>query len=595
MNPHITPRDLGLPQERFYDHQLWALAELEDRTERVLMLDAPTGSGKSLLCAAWARMNRRPLLYCCETITLQEQFLRAFPGSRMVMGRARYATRDYPNAYPDLNAGDCTAHDAEDTCRWCTPTENCPYAVAREEALDSDQAVLNVAYWLAACSGAHSVWDQSLNRAPYENHCWSCGGRVSSLTEPVCTTCGWFRCPTCGLCERGCPGGPYRRPHGQGRWVVLDEADLLERILLDHVSVAVPVATLGMGPTIVKNPTREGGKLADWGPWLQVAIQRCEEKAKDAAEQASQVRTARGAVKHLRAHRYWIETKDRVDTLLADLQAGGENWVLDTAARTYTFKPIRLTRELAHEALWSHGTRFLLMSGTLISKEAMCADLCLDPADVGWVSVPSTYPAENRRVYYWPAAEATYANQDESRPQLVAAADRILDAYPERTLIHTHSYDLARYMVARSRHSGRMVTHQDARDRGEALDLYRSTPGAVLVTPSLERGVDLPYDDCRCQIILKVPFPSLGDQQVSARLHAPGGQLWYTVQTIRSLVQMVGRSNRQPDDWSDTWIIDKSFSRMLRNFNLFPSYVREALVMDRGLITTRLVRGVRPA
>ncbi len=592
----ITPGDLGLPQKEFYDHQLWALAELEDHHEDIIMLDAPTGAGKTVLAAAWARMNGRPLLYCCETITLQQQFLRSFPYSRMVMGRGHYPTSNEPALFPSVSCGDCTAKSSTDKCRWCRDREECPYILAREEALDAELTALNMSYWITACGkSGRSPWDQSLDRELYKNHCWLCHTMVSSLTSSVCESCGWYRCDECGACEKGCPGGPYRRPHGQGRYIVLDEADLLERVLLDHIAVSVPAKDLGLGPTLTKNPTRTGGKRADWCPWLDVAV----ESARGAAAKSHREADAnfrRGALPAAARQRrdgdHWAELARRVSALSADLEMGNDNWVLDVSenGRRYTFKPIRLTPEQTKSALWSHGTRFMLMSGTLISKEAVCADLGIDPSVVGWVSVPCTYPAENRRVYYWPVCAATYENRATTRPLLVAAADRILDAYPERTLLHTHSYDLAKFVMEHSRFSGRMLTYSSSREREQALAKYRKTPGAVLVAPSMERGIDLPGDAGRCQIILKVPFPSLGDQQVSARLHAPGGQLWYTVQTIRSIVQQAGRIVRHPEDWGDTWIIDGAFSRMLKNFRLFPEYFREALIMDRGLIEARLRR-----
>jgi len=85
-------------------------------------------------------------------------------------------------------------------------------------------------------------------------------------------------------------------------------------------------------------------------------------------------------------------------------------------------------------------------------------------------------------------------------------------------------------------------------EKDQALQRYLATEGAVLIAPSMDRGVDLPGDACRVQVVAKVPFPNLGDKQVNKRLYTRGGQEWYAVQAVRSLVQMTGRGVRSPED-----------------------------------------------
>lgn len=95
----------------------------------------------------------------------------------------------------------------------------------------------------------------------------------------------------------------------------------------------------------------------------------------------------------------------------------------------------------------------------------------------------------------------------------------------------------------------------------------------------MDRGVDLKDDDCRVVVVAKVPFPYLGDKQVSARLHSPGGQAWYTVQTIRTLVQMTGRGVRHEDDWCESYVLDSVMLKQLwkKDKRLFPGWWAEAV------------------
>lgn len=152
----------------------------------------------------------------------------------------------------------------------------------------------------------------------------------------------------------------------------------------------------------------------------------------------------------------------------------------------------------------------------------------------------------------------------------------------ENVLIHTHTYALAKEITkeyARSDvlHGRRVWTYQDSRDREEALDGFKRD-GGVLVAPSMDRGIDLPGDECRVQIICKLPLPYLGDAQISARLKTRGGELWYAAQTARGLIQMTGRAVRSETDWATTYVLDSTFgSWKKRNKALLPGWWQDAV------------------
>ena len=79
-------------------------------------------------------------------------------------------------------------------------------------------------------------------------------------------------------------------------------------------------------------------------------------------------------------------------------------------------------------------------------------------------------------------------------------------------------------------------------------------------------------------VVAKVPYPNLGDKQVSSRLHSPGGELWYQVQSIRSLVQMTGRGVRHDADYCTTYILDSSFISLWKKWgHLIPKWWSAAI------------------
>lgn len=204
------------------------------------------------------------------------------------------------------------------------------------------------------------------------------------------------------------------------------------------------------------------------------------------------------------------------------------------------------------------------------------------------VSVESTFPPERRPIYVHPIAKMSNKNKDNAYPLIALAVLKIIAKHPDdKILVHTVSYALNRYLLdslSLQPSFARVVTYHAADEKQRAIDQYMYQSSAVLLAPSLDRGIDLPGDDCRVIVVCKIPFPSLGDKQISTRLHSRGGQSWYSVRTIRSLVQMTGRGMRSQHDFCESYILDAQFIEMIwrKSKHLLPTWWKEALVWDRG-------------
>ena len=200
------------------------------------------------------------------------------------------------------------------------------------------------------------------------------------------------------------------------------------------------------------------------------------------------------------------------------------------------------------------------------------------------ISVQTSFPVERRPIYIVPITSMARKNKENAYPEIAKAIQKIIELHPEsKILVHTVSYELTRFLYDHMG-SDRLITYYAAKDKQKAIDTYIYTKGSVLLAPSLDRGIDLPHDDCRVIVICKVPFPSLGDKQVSARLYGKNGRAWYTVRTIRSIVQMTGRGMRSEDDFCESYILDKDFLDQIwrRNKHLLPKWWLDALVWNRG-------------
>ena len=166
-------------------------------------------------------------------------------------------------------------------------------------------------------------------------------------------------------------------------------------------------------------------------------------------------------------------------------------------------------------------------------------------------------------------------------PALAKALQGIMDKHPdEKMLVHTVSYKIRDFLVKKLA-SDRFITHA-VKDRATKLDFFkRSVKPLVLISPSMDRGVDLPEEECRVVVICKMPYPDLGDTQVNRRVHASAdGNAWYAHKTVSSVIQMSGRAVRSETDQAATYILDRQFERLYNEHrSLFPQWFREAVIM----------------
>lgn len=346
---------------------------------------------------------------------------------------------------------------------------------------------------------------------------------------------------------------------------------------MGHVEVRISERRLKQyGLTTPKYVT----KPESWAEWAEDAYEKVRRQPPKRSD-TSDIKAVREAKRHTILVQKLKELREGLDT-------GG--WVFAGDRSQVSFKPVTVDR-LGADKLWQHGDKWLLMSATVISADEMLESLGWGEEDE-WrlVKCPSTFKPENRKVIVWPVASMTFKGKDESIPKLVEAVTTICKDNPDdRILVHSTSYSLTNEIVGGLRFAygvggncRRMtVTYTESRGKDEALARYLAVSNAILVAPSLDRGIDLPGDACRVQIICKVPFLNLKDKQVSARLYGTGraGKVWYAVNAIRTIIQMTGRAVRSEDDYATTWILDRQFVDNLYSGyrNLIPNWWREGL------------------
>jgi len=111
------------------------------------------------------------------------------------------------------------------------------------------------------------------------------------------------------------------------------------------------------------------------------------------------------------------------------------------------------------------------------------------------------------------------------------------------------------------------------KDNIDILTEHSNSPKpTVLASPSLNFGVDLKGDASRFCIIIKCPWPDLGDVRVKEM--SKNDYKWYTNKMFTTFIQQCGRCTRDENDYSTTYVIDAGGIRKLipEYLNLLPTY-----------------------
>ncbi len=295
----------------------------------VAVLDAPTGAGKTLIGELVRQSIGVRTVYLCSSISLQEQFIKDFPHAALVKGRANYATADSPSRFPDLTAADCdkskddlpACYECDPNiiepetmhCRWCHPVTQCPYESAKATAMRSDLVCTNTAYFLYEANYVGSI--------------------------------------------------PLAR-----QLVIVDEADLLEDVLLSFVEVSI---TKRRAKELdIEAPEKKTVESA-WVEWALYA----EQHLKEVRTSGRFAGTTVAAIRQQKSLTNLIRSVERLNHPVTGIHAGG--WVYTGYDKgDISFKPISVDH-VALDYLWKHSPRWLLMSATTISFPVMMESLGL--------------------------------------------------------------------------------------------------------------------------------------------------------------------------------------------------------------------------
>lgn len=241
----------------------------------------------------------------------------------------------------------------------------------------------------------------------------------------------------------------------------------------------------------------------------------------------------------------------------------------------------QLIDNYAKDLLFKYGEVCLFMSASILDYNQFAKWLGIDKEEIYPIRRKTPFDSSRNPIYLG-KANMNYKCLKSNAPKTIPIIKEILNNHKnEKGIIHTVSYQCKDYLMNKL-DDDRLIDHNN-RNRLKVLNKFeKSKKPLVLVSPSMNEGVDLPGDKCRFQIIYKMPYPSISDKQVKARRDIEGR--WYDYQTAISLVQTYGRGMRSINDYCTTYFIDSRLhqfiSRDARKDKLIPKYLIDAIVID---------------
>lgn len=512
-----------------------------------VILDAPVGSGKSLIamCSAWilTREGKKGYLLASD-IALQDQYEKDFQRFNLSWGSVKGVDNYMCIDNMDRNSmGTCRIKNLNPYNMDCFG--DCPYYSARKRASDSSASLLNYAYWLvhmnyvnmimsadkqlfkprdfAICDEGHKVLDIVQNNY---------SPRVDTKTiEKIEKLTDFFL-----LYKVRNHSSDYVRIKELIRslWIEEDQDKLLNILEQIHELLKNYLGSIEKLKDRVKEDYPKDNPPKEWREalWISSWLTDMEYKFAD-----------------------YVDIIQRTSTRNLVKNPQGEDTIVFNC-----LKESYLMHKYFHR--WT-GFR-VFMSATFADPSDYLLSISLRGAK--YIKVESTFDFSKSPIYFYNKRKMSYNHINGNLPWLYEQVNDILDKHKgESGIIHSASYDLSMkiFQNLSPKNRKRVLVYSGTEEKRKVLELLKFSKDKVLIGPSLLEGLDLKDDWSRFAIFAKVPYLSLGDRFVKAKLAISPS--WYRWKAIINILQGTGRSVRSETDWAVTYILDGSLSDLIHN------------------------------
>lgn len=276
----------------------------------------------------------------------------------------------------------------------------------------------------------------------------------------------------------------------------------------------------------------------------------------------------------------------KFDHVRDELEAG-RDWVVTVedanldgkTLKKLELKPIDVDYFLKR-FVWSRANKIVLSTATMPfsnDPERWLRDLGLGDKSYECIQYPMPFEKENRPVETsTTVGKLSGSGMQDNWGQIVETMQRLSDNHAgEKGLIHTASYDRAQRLYDALGESNAYLSEREA-DTETEIEQWQASDKDMFLSPSCMDGVDLKDDMCRWQVLLKVPYPYAGDSRVSFKLDERNAWDWYYESTALKLIQSVGRGVRSREDYCTYYVLDRCFNDVMDRASV-PTWFTDAI------------------
>jgi len=563
-------------------HQIEAISQvlkafLIDRN-RIVVLSAPTGAGKSLIATIVGIILDKHSPYQAERFKStgskpQEPFPTAlYVSATNVLGQ------QYADSFKKIGIRSFLAVRGAGTYR-------CEYLTQKDGVETDGESCVFAELKLANNGAEHPL-------------CSSCGLRIQrrekNARQHVSTNYSYFFLQNLYVKQQNKYASLLERS-----LVVWDEAQLANDMYCEHAGVFYNEKTIEsfkndgekyFSPQLWNEQYKEGHD------YLRENLRNCNEKnyleyldilypwleqmrdhfevLRDRMKERNlfgEVKEDKVAEENLRAYRAYNSRYKKYQGLackISDFRRYNYAHVFDGTDGIYSIKPIFM--QAVKDVMMESGDHHLLMSATL-SPSIIQLVFGFKKDEFFYIKLPPVFDPAHKLIDFAEPLNLNYETLKQSWT-LDKISEKVLqilnvhEGLNEKGLIQVPSFYLQDEIVKRisGKTNVKIVQHERSLGMADALKTFKRTERpAVFISPSIFEGVDLPGDESSFQILVKAPFPSLADKRIAYILDHH--KAFFEEITILKMIQALGRSVRSETDFCISYLLDTNLVRLFRS------------------------------
>ena len=478
---------------------------------RYIILEAGTGTGKSAIAATLANMHESSYILTITKL-LQNQYLKDFKDFKLVKGRSNFQCKSYleDNVCQTCDEGRCIIEgfDCKHSIKNTTPP-TCSYYHQKYDALNAKTIIANYHYMFLELNYVEDFTKRQL--------------------------------------------------------MICDEAHNLESMLMNQLKLEFSKKELreyikyDLEDDLIE--TLNNSSYNEWVLFIEeIKLMYVKELEKIENISKPELLVKISSIK---------QKINDCNRFITNIQFDPGSWIIDfdEEFEVLEFKPLKV-ENYAPTTLFDFADTCIFMSATIPDYELFAKWLGINKDEIYAIRKKTPFDASRNPIIVSDKYNLSKSNIRVNAKKTIGLIQEILNNHEdEKGIIHTVSAQCM-YFLMDNLNDKRLIGH-NTKNRNDVLEEFKqSKDPLVLVSPSMDEGVDLPGEECRFQIIYKIPYPDLGSKQVRERLRIDDE--WYDYKTSLRLVQTHGRGMRFEDDYCTTYFIDSRLKHYVLSSKFIP-------------------------